>query len=145
MSSERSFGTGDNATTTNFLLVEGWHADNEGSNETNALVKRQDLWREYGPPDCYWGMGQFHGPPHVLWCIEDKICYGSERWCKDRVAARSVITSSAGRPSSLTVLMVIPVVLLVMTSFSPLLTAFRWSDEGMEDIAFLILASLMTT
>lgn len=136
MPGERSLDTSDNTTMTDLLSVDGWDAGNVGSNETDALVPRQDLWPEYCPPDCYWGMCQFHGPPCILWCTEDKVHYGSEWWCKDRVAARSVVTSTAGRPSSLTALIVIPIVLSAMTSFSPLLAAFRGSDEGMESIAF---------
>lgn len=125
MPGPRSLGTSDNATMTDLLSVEGWHAGNFGSNETDALVQRQDLWPEYGPPDCYWGMCQFHGPPCILWCTESRVYYGSEWWCKDKVAARSVVTSTAGRPPSLTALIVTPVVLLAMTSFLTLLAAFR--------------------
>lgn len=125
MPGPRSLATSDNASTTDLLSAERWHAGNVGSNETDALVKRQDLWPEYGPPDCYWGICQFHGPPCILWCTESRVYYGSEWWCKDRVAARSVVTSTAGRPPSLTALIVTPVVLLAMTNFLPLLAAFR--------------------
>ncbi len=125
MPGTRSLGASNDTTMTDLLLVDKWHTGNVGSNETDALVQRQDLWPEYGPPDCYWGMCQFHGPPCILWCTEDKVHYGSEWWCKDRVVARSVVTSTAGRPLSLTALIVIPVVLLAMTSFELPLTSFR--------------------
>ena len=43
------------------------------SNDTKELAERQDLWPEYGLPDCTWALCQFSGPACILWCTETQV------------------------------------------------------------------------
>jgi hypothetical protein len=49
----------------------------------DGLEVRQDLWPEYGPPNCLWGLCQFEGPVCILWCTDSHVYYGSNDGCKE--------------------------------------------------------------
>lgn len=104
----------ENETSTDLALIEALGLDDAGSNQTSDLVKRQDLWPEYGPPDCFWALCQFKGPPCILWCTEEKVYYGSDDMCKDAGAAQSSAAWSAGHPWTSATLTFFAAVLLSM-------------------------------
>jgi hypothetical protein len=62
--------------------IEGPAFDDTVSNKPDELEVRQDLWPEYGPPNCFWGLCQFQGPVCILWCTESQVFYGSNNGCK---------------------------------------------------------------
>jgi hypothetical protein len=109
---------GESETSTDLALIEALGLDDADSNKTSDLAKRQDLWPEYGPPDCFWALCQFKGPACILWCTEDKVYYGSDDMCKDAGAAQSSAAMSAGHPWTSATLTFFAAVLLSMMGLS---------------------------
>ncbi len=100
-----------NDTSSALALTDTAQSGNAGSHDTKELAERQDVWPEYGPPNCFWGLCQFEGPPCILWCTEDRVYYGSNDGCKDRPATQNSAALTEGNPSSLAALTVFGAVL----------------------------------
>ena len=106
----------DNDTSADLLSIEGPSLNEADSDRPSELAERQVFWPEFGPPNCFWGLCQFEGPPCIMWCTEDRVYYGTNGFCHGRLA--HAVVSPASRPSSLTGITVLTVVLMGMTSFS---------------------------
>lgn len=83
-----------------------------------ALMERQDLFPEYGPPRCSNAGCRFVGPPCILFCTETSVYYGSNEFCVDNMGPRGGAEVAVGRPGGWAVLVVWVVVLLGAAGFA---------------------------
>lgn len=116
----------ENDTSTDLSLFETDANTDGAAQSTNGheLSERQALWPEYGPPNCFWGLCQFEGPPCILWCTEDKVFYGSNDGCKAAPGTPNSAELPAGRPLSLVALTAVAVVLIGMMGFLQVTAGF---------------------
>lgn len=117
VSSPRKALHGNNDTSVEVLSIKTPPSSSASSNNTKDLAERRDLWPEYGPPDCFWGLCQFEGPVCILWCTEDHVYYGSDDGCKEKRDSQQPAVSGTERSLDSAAFVVFAVALLGTVGF----------------------------
>ena len=101
----------DGKMTTDFPSMESPQLQGDISDPIKGMGERQELWPEFGPPECIWGMCQFSGPPCILSCTDSHVYYGDNGACKDKGAVQGN-ASRKQSPSKVAVLTTVALVIL---------------------------------